>query len=458
MGLDKLPTEILGLVAQFLDVRDNGNLRLTSQLTASKLSCGHFRTYFRTKVIPLRVESLISLNKILQPNSLVCLLENATITKNVSGGASDNGKVEELLTKTFITLKNNNGGLQSLNLNIIRSEKRYPTEFRSLTELAESAARHATFRITMLALQKSGLSVHDLNLFGNLVGQSLPISCIREMPDLNQLSNSLQKVKSFSMSLTSDEPASPDIDPQEFDFEDTDFQDTSSHDSSSQATSQADATDGSDDSDTPSKLDSAAVSRFLRLMPSLEALDLHWYKTQLLAWAPETFFFETCFTSISPTLKTCTLRGIYIAEQPLLSFLQQTSARRITLRELHLTAGTFVPIFEALTRQTDPFEHLHLDDLFENETSYMLVRFKLPGELRLPPPGVIKVPEPGEVKFRVLYDNVGPSEIVREGEEVMQKLVYGFARGRPVGGPVAQNWFRKRKEAYGPDERHASRD
>ena len=56
---------------------------------------------------------------------------------------------------------------------------------------------------------------------------------------------------------------------------------------------------------------------------------------------------------------------------------------------------------------------------------------------------------PGEPKFISLGGSVGPSEVKREGDEVRQKLVHGFARGRPTGSGQKNRWYAKRDRLYG---------
>ena len=255
----------------------------------------------------------------------------------------------------------------------------------------------------MLALQDSGLFIRDLNLFGETVGQNVLIHWIREIPDLTRLSSLLQKVKSLSLSLSSDHAAE--------DYPNRPVR-----------------------PDTPrSKLNIAAVSQFLGLMSSLEALDLLWYKPDRISNSPETFFFETCFASLPPTLRSCTLRGLYIDEESLLTFLQQTSAKRITFQALHLRKGIFASIVEVLTRETRPFEYFQLDNIYEYGGGRWtrLEDFKTPGEPKfLMTPGCIE----------------SPTEIIRQGDEVPRKLEYRI--NRPLATGLGSRWVSWESPGY----------
>ena len=414
-SLYTLPPEILELIAGLLEVRDIGSLRLGGRSIACKVSYGHYRTYFRKKAIPLRVESLTTFSDILRTSSLVSLLEDATIVGIVSTDVPEQDLVESLLTKAFVTLKEKAGGLRSLGFRIIweknNLDKASSDDIDNWDEASSDdiedkhfAITRDIFKATMIALQKSRLSIRDLNMFGNLPSYSVSIDLFGELLHPARLNSSLEDMKCFSLGLTGKPFPSQDLnnllEPDTFPGENVD-----------------------------------AVARLLNLMKSLEELDIRWYMHWSASDTPESFFLNSCFKSInSSTLKCCSFRGIYVTEATLRNFLQQTSAKRVTLQEVHIWRGTFTSILDILTSRTGNFSYFHLDDLYQEERPrFKMLHFKVPGK----------------PKFPMGCGGLGPSEIVREGDEVAQKLDYTFATGRPLGSPQGMLWRQNRVAEYG---------
>ncbi|KAF2723252.1 hypothetical protein K431DRAFT_301849 [Polychaeton citri CBS 116435] len=173
-------------------------------------------------------------------------------------------------------------------------------------------------------------------------------------------------------------------------------------------------------------------------MPAIEDLELRWYNTRVQkveeAGSQNYRFFDTCHRSTaSTTLRTCTLRCIHISKTALLDFLKQSFVRKITLQYVRLYDGTWRSIFDTLKRSEDAVTCSHLDDLFEHEVKWQLIFYEVPGK----------------PKFPYTRGTPGPSDIVRKGEEVQQKLEYGFGRGRPMGSPETNRWRRRTLALYG---------
>ena len=243
-NLDALPAELLDIIASFLDVHDIASLRLADRSISQKASHGHFRSYFSKKTIHLNINSLAEFNKILRPNSLVCSLKDATITGTVSIGIPEQSLVEKLLTSAFLELKRWGPGLHSLDFNIVNDivvNQGYWDQVNwDELDSQNSALQRGLLKATILALQESGLPVRNLNIFGNLLDHCVPINCIREFPDLTRLKPVFEKLKTFSLCLTS-------------------------------------APDNADSPPEAPKENMSAVARFLGSMPSLSTLDLRWY-------------------------------------------------------------------------------------------------------------------------------------------------------------------------------------
>ena len=401
-NLGTLPAELLDRIADFLDARNVSNFRLTCRSVVFKVSSGAAGTYFRRKTILLTVESLTLLNEMLQPSIIVRRLEDITLMSTVSTGPPEQDLVNGLLTKAFTTLKQHRGQLRSLNFKIVYDHDHETKGCLNDLESRYSALQQSLFKASTTALKESRLCVRILDWFGN--DQRISIDVIRESLDLERLNPLLERVSSFSLSLTSEPTQSEDS-------EDTRRRDTISAENI------------------------AVVGRLLGQMHSLEALYLLWYKSRPVRDTPEAFFFDSCSNSItSSALNSCTLRDIYISEESLRGFLQNTPAKRIILREVHLRNGSFTSILDILTRRQESFDYFHLDDLFEENLSReCIVYFKVPGT----------------PKFPTLHGRVGPSEVLRQGEEVKQKLEYTFARGRPLGSCQAQRWRLQRGQLYG---------
>lgn len=420
-SLESLPEELIELVVRSLELHSICSLRATSRSTAAKASQGHFKTYFRSKTISLTVKSLKAVKRILQPNGLGCLLETATIAGVIPSSAAEQDQAEpnaitHLLFQAFAALKNgsNDGRLRSLRLDVIEEvDNKGDAHAPKRREAWEPRFEVGTsaFRATMLALQESELSLERLDLFGSVKRCSIAFDQIGAIRHPGRLAASMKHVKQLALSL-------------------------------SHTLITGDSKEAVARSSAVVKLDIAAISRFLELMPFLEDLDLHWFNlrnfTRTNVDKQEQISFDSCYTSIPSTaLKVCVLRGLHTTENALLDFLRQTSATRITLQEIHLHLGTFRPILDTLTSHDGNFEYLHLDDLFESEKSDRLIYFKQTG---LP-----KFPSRGEA--------VGPSEVIREGEDVRQALEYAFGRGRPLGSPEARRWNLARATMFGPPER-----
>ncbi|MCJ1321134.1 hypothetical protein MMC15_006478 [Xylographa vitiligo] len=404
-SLDALPIEVVEMIVGFLEPHDVGSVRLTGHSMALKVSQGHFRTYFHKKALRVTIQSLTAFNDLLQPNSPVYLLEDATIVGLISRTTPDQAEVNNLLVRAFVALKAKGVCLRSLSLNVVTGDDDLHDADRDYVRSQSAIVDSGIVEATMVALQESGLSVLLLDLFGTTIGHSVPFGLIGQLPDFTRLSSSTKCIKSLSLSLNS-------------------------------TLRTAGVADNLATTNTAPEQTIASITQLLDLMPKLEELDLRWFmsRSELNASidSREIFFFNHCFKSITAApLRTCSLRGLYISEEALLSFLQQSSVKRVTLREIHLQKdGKFISILDTLTRDTDPFEYFHLDDLFEDTR---LLYFKVPGQ----------------PKFPIMGGGVGPSEVVREGDEVKQKLEYTFAMKRALGSPQVQRWRRNRAKMYG---------
>ena len=184
------------------------------------------------------------------------------------------------------------------------------------------------------------------------------------------------------------------------------------------------------------------VASFLKLMPALLDLQLHFYKLDGGGVAPrqvsvEHRFFDLVASTVSmPLLTSCTLKGIDITVASLLLFLRGSPhLERLTLVCIHLRDfGTFRPLFDHLTHEQSLLEYLHLDDLFQEDDHLRHLHFD----------------GPGKPKYRRLRATEGPNTLTRVGSEAKQHIGYRLSVSRPLGSAKHWRWLRAVRNEYGP--------
>jgi hypothetical protein len=178
-----------------------------------------------------------------------------------------------------------------------------------------------------------------------------------------------------------------------------------------------------------------AIGQILGLCPQLEDLQLHWYNLRVAnltdTLLEEQRFFDRIAESCRfPSSKRCTLKGIYMSEAALLSFLRHIHLSSLEMEEVHLHSGKFRPVFSFLAKHMEQLEHVHLDDLWEER----LVCFDAPGKPHFPSSG-----RPS-----------GPHNLTRTGADARRPIQYQFNQGHALGSAEAANWYRQKTLLYGP--------
>lgn len=171
-----------------------------------------------------------------------------------------------------------------------------------------------------------------------------------------------------------------------------------------------------------------------RIMPSLEALDLHWYNAQGDSYSPPSPSItpqEVVVSRPSMSLEECILRGVYTSETDLLHFLKTVRPGSVSLADVQLVSGAYAPIFDYLAVPDSLVEMYHLDDLLEPERK--LVHFEVPGR----------------PKFPYQNDVPGPSTLIRQGRQVKDVIEYRWARRRALGSGPWHRWSASKSEEYG---------
>lgn len=427
--LNNLPIEIVEMIVQLLELHDICNLRLSGRSIADLASQGYFQIFFLEKKLTLPPQQVEKLKTTVHCSQLVPLLRDLELTFRYvyyKHGEDENqtAQSEELssLVDLFETLRSAlpEGRLSTLRLSmsqgvISKRKGRTPDRPWSPRHLVEAVTN---FNI-MLALQRTCLPIGRLDIFTRGRRCSLVLDAIGRIPDLHLLSPSLLCLKSLSIKLCRP------LDPKALEF-------------SPRTTANRLLTVRSS---------IAAFGNLLSLMPALEELDLHWYNLhdtydedqEVADSEAQRFFDQVSETLCSSPLKSITLRGVHVAQQPLVAFLQATSAMDLDLRDVHLHEGDYQPIFGELFHAQSCFERVHLEDLWEETPD---------GEK------LLHFDTAGESKVSYLHDAFGPSELIRQGHDVQTPLRYKLAGSRALGSPGARSWRQRRLAEYGPPPRN----
>ncbi len=105
----------------------------------------------------------------------------------------------------------------------------------------------------------------------------------------------------------------------------------------------------------------------LRLITKLDDLELHQYRREG-GWQeqdPERLFQSIAKVDNAPRLKRLVLRGVYVREQDLLTFLQRTCVPKLFLYHVKMVQGSFRSIFDHCTSNASGVDELYFDGLSE---------------------------------------------------------------------------------------------
>jgi hypothetical protein len=446
--LDSLPEELIEVIVRVLaDPSSIGALRVSNRSISGKCSRGLFTTFFRRKQIEVSEDAFRDALPVLTTfgsfvEELTILVPFRDLASRVDW-AQERQRIESLQAQCFAAIRSastsNSERRPTLVLDI--ASDGYPRfSQQRFANIVESA------RITLRALQTSRENFGMLD-FGRC---SIPMNAFEEGLGSEIAPPILESVRHLSLSISHRYKAKhighgTDIDAsEEYNPED-------------------------------SKEHIQTVCRALEGAKSLNNLDLHWYDLRcpksrhftgmkrvsrrgtpqdlqdldvlMQKYEHERRHFN--HRLLSPLaalqqLRSCTLRGLFTTAPLLCAFLASTSARQIMLQSVYLNEqeeGSWTTVFDILTRASDPFEEISLDDLFVSIAIH-----------RLP----IYLNGPGAPKFPVLRGNHGldawPSDLHRSGEEVSRPLRWKFVGGRALAGSSYWNWNQRRKEQFGPPD------
>ncbi|TVY85140.1 hypothetical protein LSUE1_G000417 [Lachnellula suecica] len=331
--LDGMPLEITESIVAFLPLADICSLRLTARNVSVKSSTGVFKSHFRNKRIALndfdRLEQAVYIAGL---QSCSSLLESLTLVADravFDGDLQQGGKTRaQLLGRALelFCLNSTRGCLPSISLVVdgrVKEDRYSPYDMAVYMDQQRQAPQNErsicettaqSFNDTLQVIAKHNLPIEDLNIFGNLSGDSLHCDQVTSLLAKADLSTSLQGLKQLSMSLT--------------------YYDANDTVHTQQASFGKTMTQG--------------ICQLLQLCHSLKDLKIHWYTTppslfnrngsrdatqseehQLL-----TRIAESCQFS---SLERLTLRGIHTTAPALLLFLRLLQLRSFKMEEVHLS-------------------------------------------------------------------------------------------------------------------------
>jgi hypothetical protein len=435
---EALPPEMVEQIVSSLPLRDIASLRLTSRTAKNKASQQSFTSYFKHKNIDVTTGSLQNFERMTRPGCPGRLLRYCTITgislfegavpdvrDYVENPATDNNAEHlHFLTEAFRNLKENNphASLVSLSLGVdVRiegpdGEATRPESFRCRSAVWNAAMK--AFNLTVAALDSSQLPVTGkLDIFTSLRCCSLAWTAFQSFVRNFASTDVFRTLKKLSVSLSAWPKTTIRV-PHEDGWH-------------NYVEVEVDARFHSNTHQTSILRDIFEASR---IMPSLEGLDLHWYNAQGDPYSPPSPSItpqEVVVSRPPMSLAECILRGVYTSEADLLHFLKTVRPGSVSLTNVQLVSGAYVPIFDYLAVPDSPVETYHLDDLVE--PGGKLVHFEVPGR----------------PKFPYMNDTPGPSTLIRQGRQVKDVIKYRWARWRALGSGPLYRWSASRSQEYG---------
>ncbi|KAI9664772.1 MAG: hypothetical protein M1821_006220 [Bathelium mastoideum] len=421
-SLEALPIELIEHIVTFLELDDIASLRLTSRTIENDASQGSFTALFKHKNVELTMKTLQKMERVTSQGRLGCLLRHCTITgilrnkKAAAAAAYKDIEYSRVLAAAFGNLKRRTGMIASLRLSldtrgeIINGEPIHTDDFRSWRTVWETAL--CTFHVTMDALNSSQLPVIEhLDIFGSLRACSLGCDAFLTLAPKFLSTHVFESLKRLTVSLSAPHEAVKE-----------NANGSNVYENIAPAQSRL---------SEPILQDIMQVSR---IMPKLEGLEIHWFNLGQFDVNSEVSS-VTCHDSGArlppPSLKECTLRGLYVSESDLLQFLNAVRPVALTLTDIRLVSGTYTAMSRFLTGPESPVTYYQLDDIREGGN---LVHFNMPGR----------------PKFPYRYDRVGPSSLTRRNSQVKEAIRYRFASGRPLGSPARARWVKEKAREFGP--------
>lgn len=499
--LEICPPEILEHTAQYLDLDDLRELRLTNKALAGLVARGTFQRYYRTKHVDVAPESLAEFVQMTRSGLLGADVENLVLTgvaidtqhltkvveekarwetegngpifastqhklssselaeaeqalealrarRTATEDFHRSGEDVDLLAEAFgnIAAYGKNGKLPSLTLEVAilkegLTQRLLPIQSRELNAVWETAEK--VFRAAMGGLAGSGVPVQKLDAFTDQWQCSLSAGAlgrIRSLPG-QKLGEALKHLQSLSLSLSAD----VNVEKKMGGYED-EGQDLSG--------------------DVAERCRAEGLADLLSECRSLKHLHLHWFLLRSIGVdSPlgETLLERAVNSNRLSSLQSLTLRGLRFKGPTLLAVLQSAQIQDLRLDNVSIKSpnpdsfpGHFdeepdyeageweVPQLALVTSSvwTAIFQHCtskeaDMSALYFNDLWGTRI-LHFHGE-----PG-------GESKLPWTPPTGGGETLDRRGEDVRKEIKYGYARGRPMGSPQAYRWRQIRGRDYGP--------
>jgi hypothetical protein len=491
-SLEDCPNEVIESIVVLLVLGDICSLRQGSRTLASKTTQNHFKSYFLSKHVDITESALRKFVDVTQPDWLGCLVQNLVLVGVVnntkaleyilgeepdsdleeegSGNRKKLAKAEQdleileqrqtdyeklhesgtdvsLLSKAFSNVAANSktGRLLSMSLEVV--VYREDAE-RWLPPLAGGSWRFIwqcaadTFHTAFCSLAASSMPIEKLNIFNDRRLQRCSLAC-HELGSVDfkhkGLAISLASLKSLSLSVSdrvifqSKKDAERSHDPAE-DIESIDWE-TSDDEARDIADMRVEAAD---------ECNFIGLENLLQLSGQLEDLKIHKYRLDMgvLNNGQADLHLERLLQLAAeidtpPKLRRIELRGLYVREEDLLTFLRRTGVHKLLMYKVFMSSGTFRSVFDYCTSDAAGMEELYFNELFEE---HLNVYFDGPGQAQIPP---------------LISNGPGPSSDILErvGHEVKREITYRSVLGGAAGSPTMVEYARQWRIEYGPPQR-----
>jgi DnaJ-domain-containing protein 1 len=478
------PPELFESIIRLLSLCDLFSLRLCSRTLATKTTGDHFKSHFRTKHIDITASSLGAFVNATQPGSLGCLIQNLVLVGVVNNtqqlrsilepeySSSEEESDEEverreenqakaqqdldileqrqteyeqlhesgtdisLLSEAFrnIAANGKTGKLLSLSLEVIvyrqdAEQRVHPLSGGSWKFIWQSAAN--TFHTTIRALAASSLPIERLNIFNDQRLQRCSLAC-HELGSTDftdkGLATSLAALKSLSISLSDRDIFRSRLDAERYDPVEELDEDLTNEQRDIEA-------------EMTAEVNFIGIAKLLQVGSQLEEFEMHEYRFSK-ALNPnrerqlERLLQHAAEMNTLPRLKRIELRGLWVREQDLLTFVRRTGVRKLFMYNIYMSSGTFRSLFDYCTSDVARLEKLYFRGLFEAADHSMLC-FDSPADPTYPP-------------WVLAGAGLISDTLERTGAEVKQPIIYHFDSGRAVSSPTLAEWHIQRWREYGP--------
>ena len=478
--LEDCPGDIIELMVRLLALKDICSLRQSSRTLAAKIKQGHhFESYFRSKHVDITSEALQAFVDQTQPAGLGCLIQDlvlvgvvnnteklkATLVNPEYCNANEQEKVPQdllileerqiayrqlhesgmdvdLPTQALRNLASNSktGKLLSLSLKVVvyrenAVERQHPLAGGSWRLIWGSAID--TFRSALCSLAQSNLLIEKLSIFNDrhLQRCSIFYDELESIDFKNKgLARSLASLKSLSVSFSnrhvscSEKHAELFYDPAE-DMGSAAFNEERNIDDVK--------------TEAANMNNYMGLAKLLKLSSNIENLELQQY---FLDTEGHTLHDDLQIEQIlqraaemkqPPILKRMELRGLWVNEKGLLTFVRRTEVRKLMMYDVVMSSGTFRPVFDYCSSNFAGMEELFFSRLHED-------RLK------------VWFDEPANSEFsQLIGTSTGCRDgLLREGDQVKQQISYRTrrvicqlsSRGNEMR---LEKWLEKCRE-YGP--------